>query len=313
MKKRTLGIGITAAVIVVGGFATAGTMYYINKNNSVPSMTMNHQATSGPYIVNLMSGTSYQSGQPTSLRFTVNQNSKPFKNFADDNTKLMHLIVVRKDRTYFQHVHPDYDSASGTFTMNHFTFPTDGQYRVFANFAPVSAAKDSMGMVETEAPYVDVSVGDTSKVTSTPLGTDSLTSSAGGMVASLASAPGGDSPVTVTQPTYYAGVDGQVTVQLTKDNALVKDLQLYLGSLGHMVILGPDLEFIHAHPMNNDISSQTGYIPFMVTFPKSGQYKIYLQTQAGGAVSTFDFNVTVKDMAKSDSSHSMDNMPGMSQ
>jgi hypothetical protein len=300
---------IIAAVVIIGGGAVGYIAYQNNHKDtgiSHGSMSMDQRDASG-YAVNLTSGKTYASNQPTTLTLSVNKDGKLFKDFGVDSTKLMHLVVVRKDRNYFQHVHPEYDDKTGTFAMSDFTFPTDGTYRVFANFAPKNAGHDAMGMVETEAPYVDVVVGDASKVGKQPLGADSLTSTANGLTAMLVKSAS-DSGA----PTYYAGQDGTLGVSLTKDGAAFKSLQEYLGNLGHMVVLGPNLEFIHAHPMVNDINNQTGYIPFMVTFPKSGQYKLYLQAQANDIVSTFNFNVTVKDRQTSTSGNSsMDDMSGM--
>jgi hypothetical protein len=301
---------IIAAVMIIGGSVVGGLAYKNKNTDSTASMDSNKMAmtdSSSNYTVNLMSGKSYPSNKPVSLHFTVEKNGKAFKGFVLDSTKLVHLIVVRKDRSNFQHVHPTYNSKTGMFTMDNFQFPTDGQYRIYANFATTSAHKDAMGMIATEAPYVDVNVGDASKVAAQPLGADSQTSTADGLTAMIVSSPNNSST-----PTFYAGQDGTVEIGITKDGAAFKNLQEYLGNLGHMVILGPNLEFIHAHPISGDVNNQTGYIPFMVTFPISGQYKIYLQTKVNDAVSTFDFNVTVKNTSKAGSSSNSNNsMQGM--
>lgn len=60
-----------------------------------------------------------------------------------------------------------------------------------------------------------------------------------------------------------------------------------------MVVLGPDLEFIHAHPQTADISNQSGLIVFAVDFPTEGSYKLFLQTQADNKVTTTDYAVSV--------------------
>ena len=313
MRKRNWII--IAAVAVIGG-AAAGGVLYRNKQNDSSLAGTNHSKmtmanTSSKYALNLMSGKTYSSSGPTMLHFAIEQNGKSFKGFQIDSTKLMHLIVVRKDRSNFQHVHPEYDSSTGMFMMSNFTFPTDGDYSVFANFAPTDAKKDMMGMLETEAPYVDVKVGNTSKVASQPLGADKLTSTANGITTAITMPPGGDSAGSSTQmPSFYAGTDGTVNIDVTKNGTSFTNLQEYLGSLGHMVVLGPNLEFIHAHPMLGDVSNQTGYIPFMITFPTSGQYKLYLQTQADNIVNTTDFNVTVNEVPRS-SSGADNSMQGM--
>lgn len=251
-----------AAILVVGLSSCGG-----SDGNS---------AMSG-YTVSLLSGTNYAVNTPSDLRFDVQLDGKVFKNFAVDGTKLMHLIIVRKDRNYFQHVHPEYDESTSAFTMSDFQFPTTGQYRIFANFVPIGAAEDSMGMVESEAPHIDVSVGGDHVVNERPLGPDHTVSAQNGLVANIA-----DHSAT-----------GTIDFSLVKDGVPFKALQPYLGSLGHMVVLGPNLEFIHAHPMSDDLQNQSGLIQFMVELPIAGQYKLYVQTQSNGIVDTFDFNMTV--------------------
>jgi len=314
MSKK---IWVIVAVVVVTGGAIAGMQVYKNKNNhstmNMGNMTMPTQSKS-MYKLNLMSmpasDSSYAVSQPTQLTFDVrDQNNKVFKDFAIDYTKLVHLIVVRKDRTNFQHVHPTYDSNTGMFSISDFQFPADGEYRIFANFTPTGAKKE--GMVESEAPYQDVKVGDMSTYVPQKLGEDSLISTVNGFTASITQVPGGDS-VGSLSPTFYAAQDTSATVSITKDGQPFKKLQEYLGSLGHMVVLGPNLEFIHAHPMLDDINNQTGFIQYMVNFPVSGQYKLYLQTQADNQVTTNDFNVTVQSLPKTSGSNGSNSMSGMS-
>ncbi len=311
MRKKELLI-VVAVIIVVSG--VTGTLVYKNKNSD-RGASMDHSkmsmasAPSINYSVNLMSGKTYTGSSPVTLHFDVEQNGKILKDFVLDSTKLMHLIVVRKDRTNFQHVHPSYDSSTGMFTMDNFKFPTDGQYRLYANFATTNAKKDAMGMIETEAPFQDVSVGDISKEAIQPLGDDRLTSNVDGFATSIIELPGGDTPSTSGQPIFYAGQDARLTIEINKNATAFKNLQEYLGALGHIVILGPNLEFIHAHPLLGDVNDQIGLIIFMVTFPITGQYKLYLQTQANDTVSTFDYNLTVKELPKaSKSSNSMNSM-----
>lgn len=300
---------IIVAIVIVGSVATGGLIYRNHHNIKHLSSQGNlpEAQSHSTYNLNLMGTPTngiYPVNQPTTLTFDIkDQNNNVFKNFAVDYTKLVHLIVVRKDRTNFQHVHPTYDSKSGIFTLTGFEFPTDGDYRIFANFTPTGAQKDSMGMVLSVAPYQDIKVGDMSKYTPIALGQDKISSTVNGFTASLL-APGTS---TIGSPTYYAQHDTTATVYIQKDGQLFKSLQEYLGSLGHMVILGPNLEFIHAHPLLDDVNSQTGKITFMVNFPSGGQYKLYLQTQADNQVTTHDFNLTVMDMPKSSS----DSMSGM--
>ena len=257
------------------------------------------------YSLNLMQGMSYQPNQPTELMFDIrDENNKVLKNFDTVHEKQMHLIVVRKDRAYFQHVHPKFDKDSGMFAITGFTFPTDGEYRVFADFTPSDAQMGTDGMKLAVTPYKDVKVG-TGQYTAQPLGADRLTSDVNGFSTDL-SLVGGDAP----NPVAYATVPLVLGVNVNKDGVAYKNLQAYLGALGHMVVLGPNLEFIHAHPTTEATASQTGLVMFTVTFPDPGQYKIYLQTQADGQVNTTDYNYTVYAMPNA-SDQSSDSMSGM--
>lgn len=89
---------------------------------------------------------------------------------------------------------------------------------------------------------------------------------------------------------------------LSENGNPVIDLEPYLGAFGHSVILREgSLDFIHAHPLENMSSSQTGNVDFMVNFPEAGRYKLFTQFQRNGKVITSDFVVTVAKGAGSDS------------
>ncbi len=42
--------------------------------------------------------------------------------------KLMHIIIVGEDLSYFAHLHPTYETHNGNFSINH-TFPESGKYK----------------------------------------------------------------------------------------------------------------------------------------------------------------------------------------
>jgi len=244
------------------------------------------------YSLNLVSGKAYAAGSPISLRYKIqDQNGNVLKDFDVVHERKMHLIVVRSDRTNFQHVHPTYDEASGMFVMEAFTFPTDGEYRVFADFTPTNAQKDPMGMKLPATPYRDVQAGDLSKYAPQALGADRLASTSDGFEASIFFPPPDDSPGSA-DTSFYAGQESNIAISINKNGQLFKNLQNYLGALGHMVVLGENLEFIHAHPQTVDEKNQGGVIVFTVNFPKKSRYKLFLQTQADGRVTTHEFVAT---------------------
>lgn len=278
---------IIAVAIVIGGLL-AGTVAY-------PNMNRRHMAQSHPtYSLNLISGKSYAKSKPATLRFDVkDQNGKVLRDFDTVHEKKLHFIVIRKDRTNFQHVHPVLNKSSGEFTLERFTLPADGEYRLFADFTPSNGQKDATGMKRPATPYQDVQVGDVGKYTPQPIGQDKLSSSANSLDTSIFFPPNDDGPG-MTSTDFFAGQSSFIAVSVDKNGARFKSLQTYLGALGHMVVLGPKLEYIHAHVTSEDVSSQVGLITFDVTFPEAGQYKLYLQTQAAGIVNTTDYTLTVK-------------------
>lgn len=246
------------------------------------------------YSLNLMQGMAYQPNQSSELMFDIrDENNKVLKDFDTVHEKQMHLIVVRKDRAYFQHVHPNFDKNSGMFAITGFKFPTDGEYRVFADFTPTSSQMGPDGMKLAVTSYQDVKVG-SGKYTKQPLGANRLTSDVNGYQSGFFLAPDDDSAGGgLLGDTFYAGQESTLGIYINKDGQPVKNLQTYLGALGHMVVLGPNLEFVHAHPQTTDVNDQSGLIIFTLNFPVEGQYKLYLQTQVDGEVTTHDYNLTV--------------------
>lgn len=302
-KKEWL---IIAAVVIIGG-AVTGTLVYKNKNsNTIAGMDHGNMSTQShaTYSIDLMSGKSYLASRPVMLHFAIqDQDGEVLKDFDAVHEKKLHLIVVRKDRTNFQHVHPTLDQNTGMFMIEPFTFPTDGYYRIYADFTASNAQKDEMGMKLAATPYKDVQVGDMSKYTPQSLGSDKLISSTNGFDTNLF-LPEGDSP----SSGYIAGTTLNLAVSFDKNGVAYKNLQIYLGALGHVVVLGPNLEFIHAHATSEDVANQTGLVTFAVSFPDAGQYKLYLQTQVNNQINTTDYTVTVKLNPNNSSSQSM---PGM--
>lgn len=281
MPSRPLLIAIVALLVF---FAVAWQII----NHRVTGPIQSHPT----YSLNLHSGKQYQTNQGAELMFDIrDQNKKLLKNFDTVHEKQMHLIVVRKDRTNFQHVHPSFDTKGGIFTITDFKFPTDGEYRVFADFTPTNAQRDFTGMKMPATPYQDVIVGNLNNYKPVALSQDKLTSSVGGLDTELVELQ--HDTANAMTPSYLTGSDTSITVSVKKNGQPFTALESYLGALGHMVVLGPNLEFIHAHPQGA-IKDQTGFVLFGVSFPEPGRYKIYLQTQTDGQVSTNDYAITAK-------------------
>ncbi len=310
MRKLRFNKKVLLTVVAISVILASGAAAYVFRMPKLKPANKNTAQKAPSFTLELMSGNSYLANKPIMLHFSVkDKDGKVVKDFDTVHDKKMHLIVVRKDRTNFQHVHPTLDEATGMFMIEPFTFPTDGEFRVYADFTPANAPKDEMGEKMAYTPYQDVKAGEMSKYTPQDLGADKQSSSVDGYDTSFFFPPVEDGP---GQPvtSFYAGDPSGVLISIDKDKKPVTNLQPYLGALGHMVVLGPDLEFIHAHPTAQDINKQGGLIIFGVTFPNSGKYKLYLQTQANDKVSTFDYTLTVLPRRELNSQPT-DSMQGM--
>lgn len=248
-------------------------------------------------------GGGYAANAPKAYTFSiVDDQGNTLKDFEITHTKLLHLIIVRKDLAYFQHVHPEFDQTTGQFRLFDLTFPADGEYRIFADFAAVGGQKDSSGMPLMATPSEDVLVGNTANYSPQPIGSQERSKTFEGYQVTLS-----------TSKALESGAESMLTFDLKQNGKAVTDLQPYLGALGHSVILREgNLDFIHAHPMEDVSAKQNGKVDFMVDFPEAGIYKVFTQFQRGGKVFTTDFVVSVAQGTGTGAAPAMDmSMPGM--
>ena len=227
----------------------------------------------------------YSTNTPTPYSFLIiDDQGNIVTTFERTHTELMHLIIVRTDLNYFQHVHPAFNPKTGTFTLNDLTFPADGRYRVFADFAVSDGQKDPHGIPFTITISEDVPIGPATYVPA-PLGSEEKTKTFEGYEVTLSSAT-----------LFTAAEETKISFILKQQGKPLTDLEEYLGALGHSVILKEEtLDFIHTHPITEVHTIQTGNVDFLITFPESGRYKIFTQFKKNGKVFTTDFIVTVQE------------------
>ena len=186
--------------------------------------------------------------------------------------KRLHLIVVRRDLTGFQHVHPRLDPGTGEWTTD--VRLTPGVWRVIADFTPAGGEPLTLGQ--------DLSVpGDFAPE---GLGPERRTAEVDGYTVTLA----GD---------LAAGTEARLVLTVTRGGRPVTDLQPYLGAYGHLVALrAGDLGYLHVHP-----DGEPGDVPagpdvvFHAEVPSTGSYRLFLDFRHGGIVHTAAFTVHVTD------------------
>jgi hypothetical protein len=192
----------------------------------------------------------------------VDGRGQTVRDFDVEHTKRMHFIVVRRDMTGFQHLHPS-ENADGTWSLP-VTLPEAGSYRVFADF--------SVG----EKPYTladDITVDGSVR-------SQALPATAGAVAVD-------GLRVALSEGATKAGRESELAFTVTRAGKPVA-IQNYLGAKGHLVALRQgDLAFLHVHPDENRLQ-------FMATFPTAGSYRLFLQFKtADGRLHTAAFTQEV--------------------
>ncbi|GAA0458182.1 hypothetical protein Aca07nite_64430 [Actinoplanes capillaceus] len=214
--------------------------------------------------------TGLSSGEARPFQFRIlGTGGAPVTDYTTSHDKDLHLIVVRRDLSGFQHVHPSM-AADGTWSIP-LAVAAPGQYRVFADFQPAGRSDGLTLGVDVPAP------GDYQP---RPLPAPARTATVDGYTVTLA----GD---------LRPGRSSTLTLSVSKDGVPVTDLQPYLGAYGHLVALRDgDLAYLHVHPDGEPGDGRTPAGPdvvFHTEVPSDGNYRLYLDFQHGGKVRTAEF------------------------
>jgi hypothetical protein len=200
------------------------------------------------------------------LRFRiVDDHGRAIRNFDIEHTKRMHVIVVRRDLTGFQHVHPTM-ATDGTWSVP-LRIADAGSYRVFADFS-----RDD----EPQTLATDLRVDGAADLQPLP-------------APALAARSQDGYDVRLAEGAARAGEESHLRFSITKDGRPVA-VEPYLGAGGHLVALREgDLAFLHVHPTGDERSTA-----FDATFPTTGAYRLFLQFQVDGVVQTVAFTQEVR-------------------
>jgi hypothetical protein len=203
-------------------------------------------------------------GELATYTFRVADDEGTVTDFDIEQTKRMHLIVVRRDFVGFQHLHPEM-SADGTWSTE-MTLDKPGVYRVYSDFI-VDGDKHTLGADLFVAGAFDPA----------PLAAPSRTGDAGtGYTIELV----GD---------VVAGEESELEFVVRHDGQVVDDLSDYLGAKGHLVALRDgDLAYLHVHPEEDRLLFET-------EFPTAGTYRLYLQFDHGDTVRTGELTVHAEE------------------
>ena len=241
-----------------------------------------------------------RSDRPTTLILNIkNARGEVVRDLQTVHEKQIHLILVSDDLAEFSHLHPE-PQPDGSYRVG-FTFPHGGTYRVYADFTPAGAdqfierfsvtasgtATPRVALVEDKSPTKTVAGLRVTMQTSQPL---------------------------------RAGQELQLNFMVADEvtGKPVTDLQPYLGSLAHFVIISEDTSrYLHVHPMEarampgkegagmagkmdeemkmgqGDKAATNVTISAHTTFHNAGLYKLWAQFQRKGQVIVVPFVVRI--------------------
>lgn len=296
-----------AVLLVLGGMAAIPALAH--GPHSLESMAMPGATKTTSSSRATVSPAQLKPGKPQAmLIFVRDGRGRPDERFALQHEKLMHLIVVSDDLTFFDHLHPQY-VGGGRFRVTA-NLPASGSYTAFADYLPQG------GSPQVSALHLQAGSGSTASVPLTP---DSpLSKRAGDLTVTLKLDSGSIAPGRQTPLTFFIK-DG--------NGNPVTDLQPYLGAMGHLVVIrqSPVLtaaDYLHAHPedqgghsmgamaemhhthgerqqmagMDQMAASQKaepGSVSFKTVFPGPGTYRLWAQFQRNGKIITADYTIAV--------------------
>ena len=194
--------------------------------------------------------------------------------------------MVSDDLSYFEHIHPDYNT-DGSYQIkvlgrgknygngaghNETKFDNGGSYSLFADYKPTGGShqveKIPLRVKGKEKPKVSFSA-------------DKLSGASGKYSVTL----------NPTGGKISAGSQMHIAGAVMKDGKEVdpSTLENYLGAKAHMVVISlNEKEYLHVHP---DVSG--GKFDLHTTFKMPGVYRGWIQFKAEGKVHTIDVTMNV--------------------
>jgi uncharacterized membrane protein len=226
--------------------------------------------------------------QPVVLTFTPLHDGSVLHTLQTVHEKLLHLIIISADFTYFDHVHPVMQ-PDGSLKLP-YTFPRSGTYLLYADITPAGERAQVFRLpvfVKSNDPSPELLMN-----------APDLTPPA-----TFAKAMDDDPSTTAElffQPrTPVAGVETHFLIRLSKDGLPVNNLEPYLGAMSHCVIISQDSQvYLHCHPeqaISPTPDARAGPdVPFATTFPRPGRYKMWAQFRRNDKLNVVSFAFEVK-------------------
>jgi Domain of unknown function (DUF4396) len=202
---------------------------------------------------------------------------EPVREFEIEHEQRLHLIVVRRDMTGFQHLHPKL-GADGTWHTP-LRLRGAGSYRVFADFKHEGKAH-TLG--------ADLAVDGPADWKRLPAQSDAAQTGDGYEVRM----EGGRSPGREAELRFTVLLRGKAVA-----------VEPYLGAGGHLVALRQgDLAYLHVHPTGHGgtpehTAGAAGPVGFTTAFPTEGRYRLFLQFKHAGRIHTAAFTRDLSEVS----------------
>lgn len=210
-------------------------------------------------------------GAPGEVRFrVVDRSGDPVTEYVEEQTKLLHLYVVRADHGDFRHLHPTL-AGDGTWSAQ-VDLASGGPHRVVAEFTPAGSERP-------------VALGVTRVVRGTTGATGTVPAAATGVVTAEAEGPGA------------VGDDGRLTILVGRtDGGGAVALGGYLGATAHLTgFREGDGGFVHVHPYGAPEQTADGTrLTFHTAFAEADDYRMFLQVRVDGFLHTVSLSVRVE-------------------
>jgi YHS domain-containing protein len=250
------------------------------------------------YTVDFKTAAPPMAGQPVQMEFAIRykKDGKLVPEFEVIHEKLLHLIMVTEDLSWFEHQHP-VRGEDGIFRLT-WTFPRFGAYRLYADFTPADG--------DNQILPISLSVG-RSVGKSVPLVLDTRLVKEIGDLRFEVKLLGG--PLRMEKPVLLT-----YTIRDRQGRA-VKDIQPFIGAPGHLLAISQDgKEVVHTHALQSAsqpsmggqkepfvvtpaMVTETGpAFSFKLTVPTAGLYKTWAQFQRAGQVYTVPFTFRFADL-----------------
>jgi hypothetical protein len=212
---------------------------------------------------------SLKAGQSQPYRFRIiAAGGAPVTTYAVVHDKPLHFVVVRRDLTGFQHLHPTM-APDGTWSID-LTLAAPGSYRAIADFTAVVGGKE-----------VPVTLG--------------VDLTVAGNYAPVALPAPVRQAVTQDFQVSYEGeprTDATQPLMMSVNTAgKPAALEPYLGAFGHLVVLREgDVGYVHVHPEEQLVD---GKVKFWLAAPGPGRYRMFFDFQVAGRVHTAAWTAVV--------------------